>query len=184
VAASRLPRSKWIDAAYEEFAEHGLAGVRVELVARRLGVTKGSFYWHFTDRQALVDAVVARWEAEQTNAIIERTEAASTEPRARLAALFEDVARQAPHRRGERHLYLEAADEHVEEAVRRVTHRRIDFVASLLVELGHPADEAARRATAAAAAAVGLAQIASFGPGDGASAEGLTRTLLAMTIGD
>jgi AcrR family transcriptional regulator len=184
VATSRLPRSAWIDAASREFAENGLAGVRVELLARRLGVTKGSFYWHFTDRQALVDAVVGRWETEQTNAVIERTEAAATEPRARLAALFHDVARQAPHRRGERHLYLEAAGEHVEEAVRRVTHRRTEFVASLLVELGHPADDAARRATAAVAAAVGLAQVAPFGSGDAASAEALTRTLLAMTIGD
>src|SRR6478609_2784515 len=129
VSTPRLPRSAWVDAAYEAFAELGLAGVRVEAVARRLGVTKGSFYWHFTDRQALVEAVVARWEKTQTDAVIERAQAVSQDPRDRLAALFVDVAKQAPHRSGERYLYLDAsdagADEQVVDAVRRVTRRRV-----------------------------------------------------------
>ena len=52
----------WVDAAYRRFNEGGLAAVRVEAVARDLGATKGSFYWHFTDRGALVDDVLTRWE--------------------------------------------------------------------------------------------------------------------------
>ena len=177
-----------MDAAYEAFAELGLAGVRVEAVARRLGVTKGSFYWHFTDRQALVEAVVARWEKTQTDAVIERAQAVSQDPRDRLAALFVDVAKQAPHRSGERYLYLDAsdagADEQVVDAVRRVTRRRVDYVASLLVALGFAPDEAQRRGTAALAAAIGLAQLAPFGAStDRTQAEALTRTVLEMTVG-
>ncbi|MEE8333040.1 MAG: TetR/AcrR family transcriptional regulator [Alphaproteobacteria bacterium] len=54
-------REDWIDAAWEALGESGIEGVRVERLARRLGVTKGSFYWHFKDRQALVTALLDRW---------------------------------------------------------------------------------------------------------------------------
>ncbi|UZN04030.1 TetR/AcrR family transcriptional regulator [Cellulomonas sp. S1-8] len=154
----RVTREQWIDAAATAFHADGLAAVRVEAVARTLGVTKGSFYWHFDDRRALVDAVVARWETEQTEDVIARTGAEGT-PADRLAALFTDVAASAPGRGGERRLYLQAADEGVQDAVRRVTARRIDHVAALLVEHGLPAEVAHPRAVVSLASAVGADQL-------------------------
>jgi AcrR family transcriptional regulator len=154
-----VTREQWVDAASAAFRRDGLAGVRVEAVARDLGVTKGSFYWHFDDRSALVDAVVERWEAEQTEDVIART-AADGDPRDRLAALFAEVAARTARRGGERRLYLEAAGEGVQDAVRRVTARRIEHVAALLVEAGVPADVAQPRAVISLAAAVGTDQLA------------------------
>ena len=63
-------RQAWVNAAYGTFLTDGLAAVRVEPLARSLGATKGSFYWHFADRAELVRAVVDRWEAERTDATI------------------------------------------------------------------------------------------------------------------
>ncbi len=54
-------REDWIDSAWAALGESGIEGVRVERLARRLGVTKGSFYWHFKDRQALIAALLDRW---------------------------------------------------------------------------------------------------------------------------
>jgi len=68
----------WVDAAYSAFLADGLAAVRVEPLARVLGATKGSFYWHFADRAALVGAVVERWEAQETDAVIALAEAGGT----------------------------------------------------------------------------------------------------------
>ena len=58
-SATRLSSADWEGAALDSLAEHGLAGLAVEPLARQLGVTKGSFYWHFADREALL----ARCEA-------------------------------------------------------------------------------------------------------------------------
>ena len=54
-------RADWVDAAWQTLGEAGVDGVRVEALARKLGVTKGSFYWHFKNRQDLVDTLFERW---------------------------------------------------------------------------------------------------------------------------
>lgn len=57
-----LDRNEWILAAIEVLAEQGVQGMRIEVLAKNFGVTKGSFYWHFKDRQALLDAVLEQWK--------------------------------------------------------------------------------------------------------------------------
>lgn len=59
---TQLDRNEWIDSAIEALAEEGTAGMRVEALAKRFGVTKGSFYWHFKDRQDLFSAVLQTWK--------------------------------------------------------------------------------------------------------------------------
>ena len=59
----QLAPESWVDVAIDVLASEGIAGLRIELLAKRCGVTKGSFYWHFRDRQALLDAVLERWRA-------------------------------------------------------------------------------------------------------------------------
>jgi len=58
----QLDPDRWVEAAIDVLARDGIAGLRVEVLAKRCGVTKGSFYWHFKDRQALLDAVLAFWK--------------------------------------------------------------------------------------------------------------------------
>lgn len=154
-----MTREEWVEAATATFRTGGLTAVRVEAVARALGVTKGSFYWHFTDRRALVDAVVVRWEAEQTDDVIART-TSGDDAGTQLAALFTEVAARGAARAGERHLYLEAAGEGVQDAVRRVTARRVEHVATLLAGLGLPRDVAHARAVVCLATAIGADQLA------------------------
>jgi AcrR family transcriptional regulator len=72
--AGNTSADDWVDAAYERFNAGGLGAVKVEAVARDLGTTKGSFYWHFTDRPALVRAVTERWEARETDRFIAAAE--------------------------------------------------------------------------------------------------------------
>ncbi len=58
---TQLDRSNWIESAIDVLAREGVAGLRVEVLAKRCGVTKGSFYWHFKDRQDLLAAVLEHW---------------------------------------------------------------------------------------------------------------------------
>jgi AcrR family transcriptional regulator len=56
----------WIRAATARFAQEGIEAVRVEVLARDLRVSKGSFYWHFRDREDLLNTMLAHWEGEET----------------------------------------------------------------------------------------------------------------------
>ncbi|WP_157732579.1 hypothetical protein [Cellulomonas sp. PSBB021] len=98
--------------------------------------------------------------------------------RDRVEALFTAVASR---RRDCARLYVEAAAEGVSDVVARVSQRRVDYLADLLVELGQDPDEARRRSSVALAAVVGLGQLAAVGvrPDDPAA---LTATALAMTL--
>ena len=58
---TQLDRGNWIESAIDVLAREGVAGLRVEVLAKRCGVTKGSFYWHFKDRQDLLAAILEHW---------------------------------------------------------------------------------------------------------------------------
>jgi AcrR family transcriptional regulator len=154
----------WVDAAYRRFNEGGLAAVRVEAVARDLGATKGSFYWHFADRAALVNAVMERWERSETDFVIDLVERAGT-PEERLAALYDVIVDRMGERGGERTLYLDAAPE--------------SGVA------GVDDDEARRRGAAVVAAVIGFQQLAAGGwrAGPAVDTHELTATILGMSLG-
>ncbi len=74
-ARTQLAPDSWVDTAIDVLAKEGISGLRVEVLAKRCGVTKGSFYWHFKDRRALLDAVLERWrqgrirDIEKTTAV-------------------------------------------------------------------------------------------------------------------
>lgn len=87
-ARRRLTAHDWADAALAAIGERGLAAVAVEPLAARLGTTKGSFYWHFANRDALIAAALGRWEEIHTEQIITEMET-EPDPERRL--------QQAPH---------------------------------------------------------------------------------------
>ncbi len=73
VRKEKMDRDTWVEAATEVLGEEGLSGVRVEVVAKRFGITKGSFYWHFKDRQDLLDAVINNWKEGRIKDILKQT---------------------------------------------------------------------------------------------------------------
>ncbi|MFO0678875.1 MAG: TetR/AcrR family transcriptional regulator [Polyangiaceae bacterium] len=159
-----LGAADWIRAALDALAEDGFSAVSVEPLARRLGVTKGSFYWHFADRGALVDAVLRTWEDESTEAVV-RELSAVREPRARIAKAIALVS--SPDVAWKVHVALgaEIGDPRVAETLARVSARRIAYLADAFRELGLPPKEATSRATLAYAAHVGLVHLRAYAPG-------------------
>jgi AcrR family transcriptional regulator len=151
----RLTREAWEDAALEAIAEGGLTAVAVEPLARRLGVTKGSFYWHFDSREALLEATLARWERRSTDELIDRVRGLGS-PRETLAMLAQ-IAIEEPLL-GRLELVLGAAGQHgvVGPVIRRVMKRRLELLTQLLRGLGCSPASARRRALLAYAAYTGL----------------------------
>lgn len=79
-AAVRLNRDDWLDAAFAAAVEHGFDGVRVLVLADALGVTRGSFYWHFKDHADLITALLERWRAAEAASNQRLQQPASDDP--------------------------------------------------------------------------------------------------------
>ncbi|MFD7915969.1 TetR/AcrR family transcriptional regulator [Streptomyces sp. NPDC059752] len=165
LARKRLTADDWADAALAALIERGLAAVAVEPLAAGLGTTKGSFYWHFANRDALVAAALARWEESSTERIIRAMEAVEPDPAARLDALLRGATAAAVD--DPREVRLLAASDHPEvaAALARVTERRVGYLAHLFELLGFPAPEARRRGFFAYTSYLGHAQLAHAVPG-------------------
>lgn len=147
-ARIQLDRSAWIDAALDVLAEDGVSGVRVEVLAKTLKVTKGSFYWHFKDRQDLLEAVVEEWKESRIRDILKQTRA---EPGRELERIYHviDVYSSARNRKGIR---IELAvrdwarhDAKAAAVVAEVEATRLACAKRLFLERGLGEDEAESR---------------------------------------
>ncbi|MDP8983805.1 MAG: TetR/AcrR family transcriptional regulator [Pseudomonadota bacterium] len=65
----RLSRGDWVEGAIKFLSQHSVGSLRLDLLVRQMGVTKGSFYWHFASREALLDAVLESWQTRMTRDI-------------------------------------------------------------------------------------------------------------------
>ena len=74
-ARQRATEDVWLDAAYEVLTESGVEAVKIMPLAKRLGLTRTGFYWHFKDRDALLEAMIRRWEDRNTGNLVARCEA-------------------------------------------------------------------------------------------------------------
>jgi AcrR family transcriptional regulator len=131
-----LTREDWTAAALDAIARGGIDAVAVEPLATKLGATKGSFYWHFKNRAALIQAALDEWERRYTDAVIEELEP-EADPADRLKKLFAMTSEMEPEHRAIEIALLAKPDHPVaRRAVRRVTQRRIKYMAQQLERLG------------------------------------------------
>src|SRR5204863_2981214 len=85
----------WVTAGLAELARAGVGGVRVEVLAERLGVTKGGFYRRFKDRRALLDAMLETWRDGRITAIERQAESGGESPTERLGSIFRIYSERA-----------------------------------------------------------------------------------------
>ena len=123
--APRLGRDDWLDAAFTAVVEGGFDNVRVLTLADALGVTRGSFYWHFTDHADLVSALLARWQDREFELDCQFQAAATDDPRADLEQLLDGALA---------HAGVDQENMRFELALRGLG-RRDTRVASMLVEV-------------------------------------------------
>jgi AcrR family transcriptional regulator len=141
----RLTPHDWAAAALDAIARGGIDAVAVETIAAELGATKGSFYWHFKSRDALVEAALELWERRLTDAVIEKLDR-EPDPAKRLGTLMEEGIASRPADRVEIALLAHPAHPVAHKAVRRVAKRRIAYIADQLAALGWSTHEARDRA--------------------------------------
>jgi AcrR family transcriptional regulator len=151
MALTRTPRSGWIDEGLRALAAGGPDAVRIEPLARALGVTKGGFYWHFDDRRALLEEILDRWERASVDEVIERIESGGGDARAKLRRLSA-LGSSRHEELGIEPVSIDLAvrdwarrDKKVARRLRRVDNRRMDYMRSLFGALGFDEDDVEAR---------------------------------------
>src|SRR3954451_9210679 len=132
MALTRTPRTSWIDEGLRALAEGGPDAVRIETLAKALGVTKGGFYWYFDDRRALLEEMLDTWERVVIDEVIDFVEGEGGDARTKLRRLFLLASSSAEV------LKIELAmrdwgrrDEAVAKRLKRVDNRRMEYMRSL-----------------------------------------------------
>jgi AcrR family transcriptional regulator len=156
--SGRLSAEDWAREALDQIAEQGVASVAVEPLARRLGVTKGSFYWHFPSRDALLQAALERWETVEQEEIFGSLERVP-DPRERLRALFQVVAHEVKSHILDSELLKALDHPAVSPVIGRVSQRRLDYLTASFRQVGLSRTASQHRARLAYAAYVGFLQL-------------------------
>ena len=130
-----LSGEKWAAAALEAIAIRGVAELSIESLARELGVTKGSFYWHFASRSALIKAALQLWAQRETDDVLARIDREPS-PRARIEKIVEEAV--GNKRKAALYLALAAAssDPNIGPTFQRVLERRIAYLATCFEAMG------------------------------------------------
>ncbi|MFI6509291.1 TetR/AcrR family transcriptional regulator [Streptosporangium sp. NPDC050855] len=175
MGATRTPRDRWVEEGLRALADGGPDAVRVETLAKRLGVTKGGFYGFFADRAALLTEMLDTWERESTDEVIDRIEREGGDPKTKIyragVLTFSD----------DRLLPIDLAirdwarrDEAVAERLRRVDDRRMALLRELIGTFCSDPDEVEARSLLAFCVAIGEHFLAA-GHGDRTRAQVLAR---------
>ncbi len=182
MAKARTPRGRWVEQGLRALAAGGPDAVRVESLAKALGVTKGGFYGYFSGRPELLEEILDAWEREMIDEAFERLEEGGGDARAKLRRLFSLASSK-----GVRHLVKvdlavrdwSRRDPAVARRLRRVDTRRIDYMSSLFGEFCSGEEADARSVVAFSLFVAGPQMAADFGPRGRAD---VVRTALARLL--
>lgn len=148
-----MTEQSWIDAAVQHIIKASISDIRVEKLARDIGVTKGSFYWHFRDRQHLLQRVLEQWTERATIRITEWSKLGDSSGVERIARLLSLPANASNGNYG---ADIELAvrswarrDEAAADIVAEIDKLRFENFVELISELGFPHEEAHKRAAIA-----------------------------------
>ncbi len=138
----KASREDWLLATLDVLRERGIEGVKVVAIARRLGLTSGSFYWHFKNIKDLLDAVLAYWEEALTGHIIEDALKFEGPPEERIRLLMQQVIREDASRPDGAIAVWAKSDADAALSYKRAMDRRFEFSAWLFQEAGFEPKEA------------------------------------------
>jgi len=157
-ANTKVGKDDWTAAALEVIAVEGVGGVKIESLANHLGITKGSFYWHFADRHDLIEGAMELWYRVATAEVIERLNRID-DPEQRLRALFAESFGDVVNGPIDALLVGQADDSLVGPTVARATAERLRFLTRTYRDLGLEPGRAVARARLAYAAYLGICHL-------------------------
>ena len=141
-----LGQADWLNAALESLNEKGIDSVKVLPLSKKLGVTRGSFYWHFQDREDLLRQMLEHWERELTDEVITGAGSLDASSEEKLRYVIRTVLLYRQSRYDTAISAWGMFDKGAAKAMKRVLRKRMRFVAGLLKDAGLGKDDATLRA--------------------------------------
>lgn len=145
LTSKRLTRADWIQEALEILRERGVEGVKIVVIAERMGVTSGSFYWHFKGLRDLLDCLLDYWETVLTDAIITAAKEIGGSPEMRILTLMQQVIEHNAAIHDHVISVWARSDPRAREVFERTIKKRIDFACWMFKQVGFSSREAAVR---------------------------------------
>ena len=160
----RLTADDWIEAGFAVLADNGPHALRIDPLCERLNVTKGSFYWHFTDMPAYRSALVKAWASLHDRSRRQFEHMPEVDPRDRLKLMFQAWVTPQQWRLERAMRVWSLTDAEVLASVQQSDKRILRALRQAFVECGIAPDEAAVRAFVAFSAGVGLLHASDSAP--------------------
>jgi AcrR family transcriptional regulator len=159
---SKLGRQDWLEIGIQTLVERGIDAVRIDPLAKLLNVTRGSFYWHFKNRDDLLAEILQEWEARNTQSVIEQIEGLNSPPSAKLLSLFE-IAAEDDDRLEKAVRVWSVNDARAAEVIDRIDRQRLEYLQNLFLQLGFSEIDAKVRAQIVYSVRLGWFMMASSG---------------------
>ena len=137
---TRLSREEWLVKALEVLAKEGQAGMRVQGLCDELGVSRGSFYWHFKDREDFTHSLLDYWHDAYTVPIPDTVEAIGGTAEEKLDRLLREVYDQDGTRYDMAVRSWAVQDSSIARFVRRTDKYRLNYIRSLFSDMGFTGD--------------------------------------------
>jgi AcrR family transcriptional regulator len=141
IKMQRVSKAQWLDMALEVLETDGVAGVRIEVLAKRLAISKSGFYWHFKNRDHLLKDMLDYWSHEITEVITANPEILTLKPKGRLIRTAEIILDYQLTRYEIPIRQWALQDAGAARAVKKVNRLRLDFVGGAFSELGFKGDD-------------------------------------------
>jgi len=142
----RISKDQWLACALQALESEGLSGVRIDKLARQLGVSRSGFYWHFRDRQDLLDHMLDYWAREYTEVVTSNPALNEVPAVQRLENVMRTVRdRELNHFEAAIFIWSQT-DPAARKTFDRVYKIRLDFIRKLFRELGFSGDDVEMRA--------------------------------------
>jgi len=142
----RVSKDQWLQAALDSLVENGMNGIAVEQLAKQLGTSKSGFYWHFKNRDDLLEHLLGYWESEFTDTVINNISHLDENAEKKLHITSEMILK---HQLGKYDMAFRTwgnESKEVRKRIKKIDRKRLNYISGLFSELGFRGEEAEARA--------------------------------------
>lgn len=136
-----VSKDRWLAKALETLESNGVEGVKIERLAKALGISRSGFYWHFKNRQDLLESILDYWVREYTGVVSNTPDVKKLDPKKRLLTVM-DMIRDKNLNKYDLAINAWAkVDPLARKALKKAVNMRLVFLRSIFAELGFDGDE-------------------------------------------
>jgi AcrR family transcriptional regulator len=137
----RISKDQWLAKALDTLGSSGVEAIKIERLAKAFGISRSGFYWHFENRQDLLEHLLDYWVRQYTGVVTDNSDVAKLDPKKRLLTTMEMIRDKQLTKYDLAMNSWARLDSHVHKVVKKVVKMRLDYLRGIFAELGFEGDE-------------------------------------------